>query len=150
MFYSIWIHETYTNPEIVPSFESARPTLVNTNIYKNSSQEQKILIDEYLEVDVGIKNFFYTNGQVNKLIDNSNCYQIIQIILPNNNVWLEYIQNSKYNALYYQHLTLEVWTNIFGVNQEIIHLSDQITHMLTNYEDALIYFTKNKSRGIQF
>lgn len=138
MFYSIWIHETYTKPEITPKFENDRPSLVTTELYKNASAEEKIFVEEYIELDKITADFFYRTAQVNKLVKSDQTCQFLQIIFSDIELFREWVINPKYQSGYYDFLTAKVWIDFFGVEQVKVSVGqhDKPSKFL-NYEEAL-------------
>lgn len=138
MFFSIWINEVYTKSEINPSYENNRSNLVNTELYKNSSQEDKIFIDEYLELDKSISDFFYRTAQVNKLVNDDNTCQFLQLIFSDASLFNAWLIDPKYNANYYKFLTAKVWVQFFGVEQTTVYAESTLRPLkFLTYGEAL-------------
>lgn len=141
MFWTLMIYEVYTNTEITPVYEHSRQKLTNTQIYRNATQEEKILFEEYIELDELVGSYFYKMAEVNKYVNVNNTEQIIQIVFVDESVFLNFLQQPEYNAMYYEYLTGEVWVNMFGVKQDIIYYKDenQPAHFI-DFESALQNF----------
>lgn len=138
MFCSIWINEVYTKPEINPSYENNRLNLLNTELYKNSSSEDKIFIDEYLELDKSVSAFFYRTAQVHKFVNDDNTCQFIQLIFSDTSLFKEWVINPNYNANYYNFLTAKIWVQLFGVEQTTIYTESTTKPLkFSNYEEAI-------------
>lgn len=111
--------EEYTNEEIGPLHEDNRAEILNTKTYENLSDEDKILVSEYLELCASVAEFFYKNTKVYKFSNQTQSKSIIQIIFPNSSLYYKWINDPIYNTNYFGYLNVRVWYKLFGVIQKV-------------------------------
>ena len=119
MFLNIFIFEEYTNDEITFDHEENRQLLFNTNTYKKSSEEDKLLISDYLELTDSVAEYFYRYAKVDRFTGDSDKFLIIKITFPEHESYENWLINPLYNTQYFLYLNRRVWNEIFGVSSEV-------------------------------
>lgn len=143
MFLNMFIFEEYTNEEITVEHETNRQLVLLTDTYKQSSEEEKFLISDYLELTDSVTDFFYSHATVDKFAHESGRYLIIKIIFPKHENYENWLTNPVYNAQYFLHLNYLVWNGVFQVNNEVrIYLTELPIECNSFYEAQQIMLTR--------
>lgn len=143
MYVTMMISQEFTNPEINELCEIDRKRLVATETYRNMSDEDKLMTDEYIEICESVEDFFLKNTNIHRYIDETGKFLILQIIFSSMDVYLSWLNTPEHNAKYFIHLNDYIWQDIFGVGEKYIWIeTEEFPDKFISYNQANEFFLK--------